>query len=84
MNLIDDPGTYIPLFCVAVAKLAIKDHKAVRKTYSTGQQICAEIEEDWRNNHSKLASTVYRQTRWSLEVTERDQRQAAGSPPGPT
>jgi hypothetical protein len=84
MNLIDDPKTFIPRFCMKVANLAIFDHETGRKTYRTGQQICAEIAEDWRINHRKLASTVYRQMRWSLEVTERDSKQLAGSPPGPT
>lgn len=81
MNLIDDPETSIPLFCVAVAKKAVKDHKAGVKTFPTGKDLCWEIADDWRNNHRKLASTVYRQMRSSLEVTERDM---AGSPPGPT
>lgn len=84
MNLIDDPKTFIPRFCVKVATLAIFDHETGRKTYRTGKDLCSEIAEDWRRNHYRLASTIYRQTRWSLEVTEREHKELAGSPSGPT
>ena len=83
MDLFLDPEEAIPLFCEDVARLAIKDHKAGRKSYRTGQQICAEIADDWRVGHRKLASSIYRKTRWSLELHAEAQK-VAGSPSGPT
>jgi hypothetical protein len=84
MNLIDDPKTFIPRFCVKVANLAIFDHETGRKSYRTGKELCAQIAEDWRMGHRNLASSVYRKTRWSLEIAAREQAELAGSPPGPT
>ena len=83
MDLFLDPERAIPQFCMAVSLLAIKDYKAGRKSYRTGQQICEAIADNWRVGHRNLASSVYRKTRWSLELHDKA-KELAGSPPGPT
>lgn len=82
LNIIDFPERDIPKFCVSVALKAIADHRAMRKTARTGRELCAEFCEEWRRGHLKLAATVYRSTRWSLAMEEKERAELAGSPSG--
>lgn len=51
---------------------AVSDHRAGIKTRRTGKWLTEEWAGAHRIGHYNLASTIYNQTRWSLELSERD------------
>ena len=65
-------GWDIGRFLNAIVSLACWDHAIGRRKGRSGDELVNMYCTDWRKMHCRLATTVYNQTRRTLEVTAKE------------
>lgn len=76
MNLCNGSPSDFADFARAIVGRAARDHREGRAAPNPlGKSLCMEFCDGWRRMHHRLASTIYNQTRTSMEVadSERDE-----------
>jgi len=74
IDLAHPHGEDIKRFVVLVTTLALQDHHQGIRKRRTGIELCKLFCREWRNGHERMATGIYNQTRWTLEVARRDPR----------
>ena len=64
----------IAAFCAQISTRAADDHETGLEPWPTGEDLCREFAVGHRQMHRRLASTVYAQTRKSLELADDERR----------
>ena len=67
------------IFCAAIIQRAASDHLAGSSDYPTGKKLCATYAAGNRVFHRRLASTIYRQMRYSMELRDNDAATEGGA-----